>query len=103
MPFASTSIAVIALVALAAIAILAGATWAHLRYWTKKLELALDYADLVILDTPDGASIELRRVPIPATATKRDDLPPVLLVHGLAANHRNQDVHPDYSLARYLA
>jgi pimeloyl-ACP methyl ester carboxylesterase len=24
-------------------------------------------------------------------------------MHGVAANHRNQDLHPDYSLARYLA
>jgi polyhydroxyalkanoate synthase subunit PhaC len=74
----------------------------HLRYWVERLTLAVDYAFEAELATPDGASIGLRRVP-PVAGRPAADLPPVLLVHGLAANHRNQDIHPDYSLARYLA
>jgi len=92
----------LALIALAALGSFAFAAWAHLRFWTRRLTLSLDYASSEQLTTPDGATIELRRVPIPGSAT-RVDLPPVLLVHGLGANHRNQDLHPDFSLARYLA
>lgn len=76
--------------------------WMHLRFWSKRLTLALEYTFAEELTAEDGGVIELRRVPIPEGATEQP-LPPVLLVHGLAANHRNQDVHPDYSLARYLA
>jgi pimeloyl-ACP methyl ester carboxylesterase len=92
-------------IAIAAIAILAGlffAAWAHLHYWVRRLTLSLPYATTEQLETPDGARIELRRVPIPGDV-ERAALPPVLLVHGVGANYRNQDLHPDHSLARYLA
>lgn len=85
--------------------VLAGAllfgAWAHLRYWTRRLTLALPYAATEALDTPDGARIELRRLPM-ETAPARA-LPPVLLVHGLGANYRNNDLSLDCSLARHLA
>ncbi len=96
------TITTLALLAAAALVLFFFATWAHLRFWTRRLTLALEYVSSEQITTPDGATIELRRIPIPATAT-RADLPPVLLVHGLGANHRNQDLHPDFSLARHLA
>jgi polyhydroxyalkanoate synthase len=82
-------------------ALVALATWAHLVFWTRRLTLELPYASVEELVTPDGATIVLRRVSAPR---ERNPLvgPPVLLVHGLGANHRNNDLHPDYSLARYL-
>src|SRR5689334_2995779 len=92
----------LALIALAALVLFLFAAWAHLRFWTRRLTLSLEYASSEQILTPDGATIELRRVPIPGAA-KKAALPPVLLVHGLGANHRNQDLHPDFSLARYLA
>jgi len=77
-------------------------TWAHMYYWTHRLTVPIVYSSTESLKTPDGATIELRRVPLPE-GVKALSLPPVLLVHGLGANHRNQDLHPDYSLARHLA
>ncbi|WP_050436233.1 alpha/beta fold hydrolase [Chondromyces crocatus] len=94
------------LLALGAAVVAILATWAHFRFWTARLSLALDYDVEDVLPTPDGAHIELRRVPRPAEraeAVEAAGLPPVLLVHGLGANHRNQDLHPDWSLARHLA
>src|SRR5262249_34488993 len=91
-------VAEIALAAIALFAALSPARWAPLRYWVRRLTLPLAYATTEQLDTPDGAHIELRRVPIPGDV-EIAALPPVLLVHGLGANYRNQDLHPDYSLA----
>jgi pimeloyl-ACP methyl ester carboxylesterase len=88
------------LAALGTIVALVALAWAHLRFWVRRLTLALPYASRETLDLPDGARAELYRVPTP---DPRTDLPPVLLVHGLGANHRNQDLHPDFSLARHLA
>jgi pimeloyl-ACP methyl ester carboxylesterase len=96
------TVATFALLTLAALGFFLAATWAHFRFWTRRLTLSLEYASNEQIVTPDGATIELRRVPIPEAAAKVA-LPPVLLVHGLGANHRNQDLHPDFSLARYLA
>jgi polyhydroxyalkanoate synthase len=74
----------------------------HVRFWEQRLALPLEYASCERVDCGDGAYVELRRVPIPV-GVPRSPLPPVVLVHGVAANHRNNDLHPDYSLARYLA
>lgn len=94
----------LAFVAVGALGLLVLAGWAHLRFWVRRLSMRLDYASEETLPTPDGSAIELRRVPVPEGAPAENAaLPPVLLVHGICANHRNQDVHPDYSLARYLA
>lgn len=53
------------------------------------------YAEVSRIPTPDGSGFDLRRLP-------GDGGKPVLLVHGIAANHRNVDLHPGRSLARYL-
>ena len=91
-----------ALTALAALCAFFLLAWAHLRYWVRRLTLALPYVTSEVLATADGARIELRRVPIPGDV-EIAALPPVFLVHGLGANYRNQDLHPDFSLARHLA
>ncbi|WP_437781485.1 lipase family alpha/beta hydrolase [Sorangium sp. So ce1097] len=96
--FGAYLLAALALVVLAAVGL-----WAHLYYWVKRLTLPLEYSVEEVLRTEDGAPIELRRVPCPPGAAVQPDLPPIVLVHGIAANHRNQDIHPDYSLARHLA
>ncbi|MCB9599864.1 MAG: alpha/beta fold hydrolase [Sandaracinus sp.] len=69
----------------------------HLAFWTRRLRLDLPYDDELELDAPDGGRFVLRRL--------RGASPghPVLLVHGVAANHRNLDAHPEVSLARHLA
>lgn len=76
----------------------------HLVYWRRRLAVELAYSLVTSLRTVDGARIELRRLePPPDLQPAAPALPPVLLVHGVGANHRNQDAHPDVSLARYLA
>ncbi|MBI2395737.1 MAG: hypothetical protein HYV09_39595 [Deltaproteobacteria bacterium] len=82
------------LAALASLAIAIGALliWGHVRFWVGRLALPLTYSIHERVRCPDGVSIELRRVPIPEGVPKAP-LPPVLLVHGIAANHRNQDLH----------
>ena len=74
------------------------ATWAHYRFWVRRLTVPMHYARFERLKTDDGAAIELRRLPPPPNP----EAPPVLLVHGLAANHRNLDAEPHRSLARVL-
>lgn len=71
----------------------------HLRYWVRRLAVPMTYASVERLPTDDGSAIELRHIE-PSVATA---LPPVLLVHGVAVNHRNHDLHPRFSLARHLA
>lgn len=74
-----------------------GVLWvAHLAFWTRRLTIPMPYDDERELDAPDGGRFVLRRL----RGTRG---PPVLLVHGLAANHRNLDAHPEVSLARQLA
>jgi pimeloyl-ACP methyl ester carboxylesterase len=92
----------LALAALAALVVLVVATVAHLRFWTARLTLPMAYASEEELATPDGARFVLRRVPRPASAPALE-APPVLLVHGLGVNHRNQDLTEQSSLARHLA
>jgi poly[(R)-3-hydroxyalkanoate] polymerase subunit PhaC len=78
-----------------------GLVWLHLRFWERRIALPLHYDEEERIDTPDGAAVELRR--IAPTNEAASDQPPILLVHGICANHRNQDIHPKYSLARHLA
>jgi pimeloyl-ACP methyl ester carboxylesterase len=89
-----------ALVALAIVAALLLFGLLHLFYWSRRLALALEYREVRRIETPDGAHVELRRVPLPV---EKAALPPILLVHGIAANHRNQDLTHEESLARHLA
>lgn len=72
----------------------------HLGFWRKRLFSALPYAEEHRIPTEDGAHFELRRLPC---ETPDPEKPPVLLVHGLGANHRNHDAWEGASLARYLA
>ncbi|MBK7586427.1 MAG: alpha/beta fold hydrolase [Myxococcales bacterium] len=74
--------------------------WLHLRFWVRRLSVSLPYALEERLRTPDGAHIELRRL-LPNEPSA--GLPPVLVVHGVGANHRNNDLLADLSLARHLA
>src|SRR5687768_11595496 len=84
--------------AIGALALGACIAWAHHAYWTRRLRVVTDYAELHRLATEDGSAIELRRL----RSNAESELPPVVLVHGLATSHRNHDVDPDFSLARYL-
>ncbi|RLB48735.1 MAG: lipase [Deltaproteobacteria bacterium] len=82
-----------------ALAVLAGiATGLHYAYWVKRLAVVHDYAERHDLEMSDGVPITLRRLAPPPTPRE----PPVLLVHGVAANHRNVDAEAGISLARYL-
>jgi polyhydroxyalkanoate synthase subunit PhaC len=71
--------------------------WLQLRQNLAKHRIDLPYTSVERLPTLDGNHVELRRLPGPDTGV------PVLLVHGLAANHRNVDFDHDNSLARALA
>ena len=81
-------------------------TWLHLQYWVRKFSVPLHYASVERIALADGGAIELRRL-----ADEREDppertdspLPPVLIVHGIGANHRNFDLAGDRSLARVLS
>lgn len=88
----------------AALAALGVAAWLHLRYWVRKLGVPLQYASVERLELPDGGAIELRRLSIePPDSPPARPLPPVVIVHGIGANHRNLDLAGDRSLARVLA
>ncbi|MGF1465462.1 MAG: alpha/beta fold hydrolase [Sandaracinaceae bacterium] len=86
------------LVALALVIVAVAATVAHVHYWSRKLRVELTYLTVERLPTPDGSAVELRRLP-----PGRGEGPPVLLVHGLALNHRNHDMLAELSLGRLLA
>ena len=75
------------------------ASVAHYRFWVRRLTLPMRYARFDRLETEDGSAIEMRRLPPPSNP----ESPPVLLVHGVAANHRNLDAEPERSLARVLS
>ncbi|MDX2051072.1 MAG: alpha/beta fold hydrolase [Polyangiaceae bacterium] len=77
------------------------AATAHVLFWGTHYRLALPYALVEEIPTPDGSAIELRRV-TPSEVLQGAQVP-VLLVHGIAANHRNLDLDEEHSLARYLA
>lgn len=72
----------------------------HLAFWTRRYLLDLPYDDEIEHDAPDGGRFVLRRL---RGGVFDAEKPPVLLVHGVAANHRNLDAHPEVSLARHLA
>ncbi len=70
----------------------------HYMYWVRRLTVPAEYSERHELVTHDDVPITLYRLEPPPTPTE----PPVLVVHGLAANHRNVDAEPDRSVARYL-
>ncbi len=75
-------------------------TWAHVRFWRKRLSQPLGYDETHRLATDDGSAIELRRL-LPRGSVS--EAPPVLIIHGLAINERNCDVTAERSFARHLA
>jgi polyhydroxyalkanoate synthase len=60
----------------------------------KAIPPSMEPAEQPVYQTQDGWRVPLRHYPASG--------PPVLLVHGLNANHRNFDFHPDVSLAAHL-
>ncbi len=87
------------LIALAVLVVVVALAVAHVAYWQRRLFVHAEYAHEQVLDTEDGCAIVLRRLPVPAGGVVGA---PVLMVHGLCANHRNNDLVPDHSLARHL-
>lgn len=73
--------------------------WLHVTFWTRRLTHAVEYAETLRLPTPDGSAFELRHL-LPEGEVHGT---PVLLVHGIAINHRNMDSRGQWSLARCLA
>ena len=89
-------------VLLAAAAVLAGAALllaAWMALVGRVYRLQRPPPELVFLRAADGWRLALYHRP----ATNRRFEEPVLLCHGLAANHRNYEFEPPYSLAVYLA
>ncbi|MEY3015687.1 MAG: hypothetical protein RIT45_4422 [Pseudomonadota bacterium] len=85
------------------VALVGLAIWAHVRFWRRRLHVPLDYDETHRLDTPDRSAIELRRLRPSGGTAETEAFAPVLIIHGLAINERNCDVHPERSLARHLA
>ncbi|MDB4977560.1 MAG: lipase, partial [Myxococcaceae bacterium] len=81
------------------------AVWSvHLWFWRRRLSVPLEYSATEKLVMPDGAVIELRRLGASSTVGARGESSPVpvLLMHGLAMNHRNHDTAEGTSFARHL-
>ncbi|MCU0693762.1 MAG: alpha/beta hydrolase, partial [Polyangiaceae bacterium] len=94
----------LAIVVLLATSVLSVLAWLHIRFWERALSFPLHYDSVEVHRAPDGGRFELRHLTAPLTPDSHlGRLPPVLLVHGICANHRNQDACEQSSLARYLA
>ncbi len=81
-----------------ALAVFAVMAIAHYEFWSRRYSLPMQYALVERIRTEDGAAIELYRLPGPTTQGEV----PVLLVHGVGVDHRNNDMLPQASLARHL-
>ena len=94
----------IAAVNVAIIATVLLAWWAHLRFWRWRLELKHEYEHVEVLTLPDGGLNRAAsdRRPTDAGPQGESSKLPVLLLHGLAMNHRNHDSCEDASFARHL-
>ena len=84
------------LYSLGLLAALVAATWAHIVFWRRTLSTPTVYDEEHRVALTDGAYCELRRLK-PATPSA---LPPIVMVHGIATNHRNLDTRSDVSIAR---
>ena len=73
-------------------------TIAHYFGSVRRYRVDVPYALMETLRTPVGARIELRRLPGDVIG----DRPPVLCVHGIAIDHRNNDMLESLSIARAL-
>lgn len=87
------------LIPLIALVLFVAFAYAHYVYWTRRFGVPMEYLLEDEIRTADGAYIMLYRLPLPVTlkATR-----PVLLVHGIGIDHRNNDMLPNASLARHL-
>lgn len=68
----------------------------HLWFWGRRLRVGMSYDFFERRTASDGGIYELRRINNNASGT------PVLLVHGIAVNHRSVDALPQVSMARQL-
>ncbi|MFK7998897.1 MAG: alpha/beta fold hydrolase [Polyangiales bacterium] len=68
----------------------------HLWFWGRRLRVGMNYDFVERRRASDGGLYELRRVNDSSAG------PPVLLVHGIAVNHRSVDALPEVSMARQL-
>jgi polyhydroxyalkanoate synthase len=64
----------------------------------RRYHVEVPYALVERIVAPDGGCLELRRLP----GEVRSDAPPVLCVHGIAIDHRNNDMLESLSIARAL-
>ncbi|MBW2525979.1 MAG: alpha/beta fold hydrolase [Deltaproteobacteria bacterium] len=94
----------IALTVLGGALVVALVVWVQLRLTVWWISRPLEYAAVHRLRAPDGGRFELRRVASGAERTGSSaSSVPLLLVHGICANHRNLDLDHDTSLARAFA
>jgi pimeloyl-ACP methyl ester carboxylesterase len=75
--------------------------WAHVAYWQWRFAPADSPDELHWAKTADGWRVQVRRyLPRGGGPRFRE---PVILCHGLGANHYNVDWDPPYGIAQYLA
>jgi pimeloyl-ACP methyl ester carboxylesterase len=80
---------------------LAFLTWAHLAYWGARYAPRSVPDEVHNVRTADGWRIGLRRYRPHGPGPRFEE--PVILCHGLGANHLNMDFDPPYGLAQALA
>lgn len=99
-------------VGVASLVVLGLLAWGHYVFWVRRFGVELDYAERHDLCADDGLPFTLLRLPSlaepeAALASNQSPIrppirPPILMVHGIASNHRNIDAEEGRSLARYL-
>lgn len=89
------------LLVVAAVLALALLTWLHHWFWQRRLAPTTRPDELHYVRTADGWRIGLRRYRPKGEGPRFAE--PVILCHGLGANHFNLDWEPPYGLAQYLA
>ncbi len=72
----------------------------HLVFWHGRLDVPMAYHHKEQITLADGGVIELRHIRSVGTPTSKV---PVLMIHGIAVNHRNNDPVPQHSFSRFLS
>lgn len=93
--------AAIFLLVVLAILALGFLTWAHYAFWRARFAPSDRPDEIHYVRTADGWDVQLRRY-LPRGAGPRYE-EPVVLCHGLGANHYNVDWDPPHGIAQYLA
>ncbi len=75
--------------------------WAHLAFWRARFAPSDQPDELHRVRTEDGWNLQLRRYLPRGDGPRFEE--PVVLCHGLGANHYNVDWDPPYGIAQYLA